>query len=159
MLSIYIFSIVPHHKQNLFLVLHDLFLLVKYDWGIVSYSSTIMHQRLISRCINWLCYHGSLYSCILWELLLLSEASLSLAFLFLKHWLIVWSCRFHFISVFWGLERLFLIQSLISNPPTVYILLELFICTLKLEENKQRRWNTVLPSWFLSADMLLPSNL
>lgn len=112
----------------------DSYWLNTFYWLNVWYSCTIMHQRLICHWINWLCYHGSLYFFIFWELLLWSEATLSLSFIFWKNWLLDLA---ELISVFWGLDRLFVIQSLISSPPTVYILLELLVCTLYLEENKQ----------------------
>lgn len=63
-------------EQNLFFMLHDLFLVVKYNWRTVLYSIvlTILHQRLICLCINWLCYCETFCSCIFWELLQQSEA-------------------------------------------------------------------------------------
>lgn len=146
------------HNQNLFLRLLDLFLLVKCDWSFFfSFNaSTHVHQRLAHHNINWLCYHRSLYFCIFWELLLQGVASLSFLVLFLKP-LILQTLHFSILRF----KRLYLIQKFLSNPSTICILLELFISTLKVEENKQYRWwrNMILSLWFLSTDMLPLLNL
>lgn len=147
------------HNKNLFLRLLDLFLLVNCDWSFFFFS--LSHPLMCIRGwphhnINWLCYHRSLYFCIFWELLLQGVASLSFLVLFLKP-LILQTLHFSILRF----KRLYLIQRFLSNPSTICILLELFISTLKVEENKQYRWwrNMILSLWFLSTDMLPLLNL